>query len=103
MRINVEWSGKIFDTDQSVTAEFEIQWRLLGLGSCVTITLSHFAGADLQDCQSPYIRENNEREMNKTITACMQSYKPICPTTDQYRSIARFLQIVCTGKVHLHG
>ena len=52
MRIDEEYSGKIFDTDLWVAMAINEQWPLPGLGSHVTITLSPSLGADLLDCQS---------------------------------------------------
>jgi len=51
----------------------------------------------------PYKRKGKEREsMNETIILLTQSYEPITPTTDRYSSMATFLRIRCTGKLHLH-
>jgi len=44
--IDGEYSGKIFDTDLSVAAALDIQWRLPGLGSRVAVTSSSSQGAD---------------------------------------------------------
>jgi len=60
MGIKGAYSRKIFDTDLSVAAATNIKWLLPGVESHVAITLSPSLGADLQACQSQYIREGRK-------------------------------------------
>ena len=87
------YSGKIFDTNLSIAAAIYIQWRIIGLGLCVTVILSHSSGADFQDCQRQHIREIKERETrNQIIILRTELYEPTSRTTDrnyQWRSFGR--------------
>jgi len=52
---------------------------------------------------TPYKRKVKEWETkNETIILRTQLFQPICPTTNEYSSMATFRRIRCIGKYHFH-
>jgi len=99
--------GKIIARDLRLMASQLYKTVLPGPGhvtcSCA-VTSSPCLGADLLGCIIPYKsrKGKKQKESNQIMVPRTQSYEPISPTTDQYRSGWPFGRSSAWGKLHHH-